>query len=336
MNNHAASLSLASGRIWWVIAAAVTALCLATLWSMTQGEMPITYRAALTQLFKPENSVEGFVIWEMRLPRVLTGAFAGAGLGMAGVIMQSISRNPLASPSLTGVTSGAALAMVGGYIFFNLSLSWMLLAGTLGGFAAALTTFSIAWKTRLDPTHLVLAGMSVSLFCAAGIMTLLVAAANEANGLYFWLVGSLADRTWDHFDLLYLWVLCGLLAGLLCFRPLNLLAMDEEVCEMLGLSTRRWRLLLGIIAVVLTAATVAVAGPIAFAGLLVPHIVRLAIGNGHYSNHLTALPLAALVGAALICSADALAKNQGVPVGIVSAILGGPLLLWLIQTQASV
>jgi iron complex transport system permease protein len=284
--------------------------------------------------FIDKDKTAVFIILELRLPRFICGVLAGAALGMAGTIVQSITRNPLASPSLMGVSSGAAFAIVVSITLFNFSNSSMLIFGTLGGFIAALLTFAIAWKTHLNPIHLTLAGMSISLFFMAGITVLLVSVSADINGIYYWLTGSLSNRTWQHVYQLLPYVMIGLVLGMSFARPLNLLMLDDFSSRSLGLPIHWWRLALGLVAVILTAATVAAAGPIAFIGLVSPHIVRLSIPNKVANNHRILLPLSALVGAALIAMADIVAKLQTIPVGILCILLGGPLFLYLIRKQA--
>lgn len=308
-------------------------LLMAFVCSLMMGEFTLTVAGILQSLWQSSDELRDFVIWELRLPRFFTGMLVGAALGMAGAIVQSITRNPLGSPSLMGVTSGAAFAIVASLVLFQFSTAVMLMVGTLGGLAAGILTFAIAWKTHLSPMHLTLSGMSISLFFAAGITLLLVSSNTDANGIYYWLAGSLANRTWQHVEQLYPYVLVGLILGVSFARPLNLLMLDDLTSRSLGVPIHWWRLALGLIAVILTAATVAVAGPVAFVGLVAPHIVRLSIDHEMANEHRIVLPLSALAGAALVSAADLLARLQEVPVGIVCILLGGPLFVYLIQKQ---
>lgn len=316
-------------RVALMAATAVALTVGAAVLSLTHGDAVVSLPQLAALLWRPDDSAAGFVLWELRLPRLLAGILVGAALGMAGAIAQSVTRNPLASPDLLGVSAGAALTIVVATIWLPLSVAGMVLAGIGGGLLAALMTMLIAWRARLDPIQLTLAGMSVAILCSAAIMVVLVVAANEANGLYFWLIGGLADRTSAHLAQLFPWVALGLVLGLLFSRPLNVLMLDDAVCQALGVKVLTWRVLAGLAAVILTAASVAVAGPIGFIGLMVPHIVRLSVGHAA-SDHRVLLPLAALVGAALLASADVVATRQDIPVGILMVVLGGPLFLYLI------
>jgi iron complex transport system permease protein len=218
------------------------------------------------------------------------------------------------------------------YVLFDFSSTTLIWFGTAGGLLAAVITLVISWRTQLHPVHLTLAGMSVAVFCASAIMVFLVLAANEANGLYFWLIGGFADRTVTHFMQLLPWTVAGLCLGLLFSRQLNLLMLDDAVCQALGVSVFKWRLMTGLVAVVLTAASVAVAGPIGFVGLIAPHIVHLIFGTLS-RDHRFLLPMSALVGATLIGLADLVAKINQMPAGIVTALVGGPWFIYLIARQ---
>ncbi|WP_402718729.1 FecCD family ABC transporter permease [Janthinobacterium rivuli] len=318
-----------NGRAAWIAAAALAIMALATLLSLAQGDVRIAPAELLAALWHADGSENAFIVRELRLPRIAVGLLVGAALGMAGAIVQAATRNPLGSPDLMGVSAGAALTIVAAHLLLELSTAGMVLIGTLGGALAAAVTVVIAWKSRLHPVHLTLAGMSVAVFCSSAIMVFLVAAANEANGLYFWLIGGLADRTAAHAAQLAPWVLGGLLLGMLFARQLNMLMLDDDSCQALGVPVLRWRLLTGLAAVMLTAASVAVAGPIAFVGLMVPHIVRLSAGP-LAADHRVLLPLCALAGAAIVALADVAAKAQDIPVGILTVALGGPLFVYLI------
>lgn len=313
----------------------------ASIISLTMGDFELSLTRVIHLLWQPSEGIHEFVVWDLRLPRIITGLLAGAALGMAGAIVQSITRNPLGSPSLMGVSSGAACAIVLSLILFEFSTPKLMLCGTLGGFLAALMTFAIAWKTHLNPIHLTLAGMSISLFFSAAITVLLFSTNTDANGIYYWLAGSLANRNWQHVSQLYPYVLLGLGLGMSFARPLDLLMLDDMSCRSLGVAVHRWRLVLGLIAVILTATTVAVTGPIAFIGLISPHIVRFCLSskandnNPAINNHRLLLPLSALTGATLIVCADILARFQEVPVGILCILLGGPLFVCLVYRKES-
>lgn len=315
-------------------------LVVAGIGSLTLGEFSLDTEQVLQGLLSTRDDDIHFIIYELRLPRFILALLTGTALGLAGAIVQSITRNPLSSPSLIGVSSGAAFAIVLCIVMFNLSNLATLIFGTLGGFLAATLTFFIARKTHFSPIHLTLAGMSISLFFAAGITLLLVASNSDAAGVYYWLAGSLANRTWQHIELLFPFVGTGVTMAIALAKPLDILLLDESSAHSLGIAIGKWRLYFAVLVVILTAATVAVAGPIAFVGLVAPHFVRfyhnLAFtrdGTTRQLPHRILLPLSGLVGATLVSCADLLAKYQEVPVGILCILLGGPIFVLLIRKQ---
>lgn len=319
-------------RALWLASACLLVLSLTTAGALALGEFGIPLHILLEALMRDDGSDAAFVIRELRMPRLLTGMLAGGALGLAGAIVQSITRNPLGEPGLLGVTSGAAFSMALCMTYFTLPTPTMLLLSTVGGIVAALLTLSISLGARLNPLYLTLTGMSVNLFFAAAIIVLLICANVEANGIYYWLTGSLINRTWEHVHLLWPWVIPALLLGIVFAGKLDLLRMDDEVLVALGMRVTPWRLLFGVVAVLLAAATVAATGPITFIGLVAPHLVRFTLGaKGVRHRHL--LPLSALVGASLVCAADLIAKWHEVPVGILCVLLGGPVLVYLISRQ---
>lgn len=314
-------------------------MLLVALCSLSSGDYPLSWPAVINALLaagsdtSTTSSTADFIVWQLRLPRLFVALLAGAALGVAGCIVQSVTRNPLASPCLLGVSSGAAFFIVLGIVCFELNSRSHLLFGIAGGGLAALCTFSLAWRSRLDPVQLVLAGMCMSLFFAAGITVLLLSDHADARSIYYWLTGSVANRSWLHVQLLAPLVLAGLLLAMLYARPLNVLQLDEQSASSLGIRPLRWRLVLGSIAVLLTAATVVVTGPLAFVGLIAPHLVRRLPGRLSGHHHRSLLPLSACAGALLVSAADLLARYQEVPVGILTVLLGGPLFVLLISHQ---
>ncbi|MBX3143174.1 MAG: iron ABC transporter permease [Trueperaceae bacterium] len=279
------------------------------------------------------------VIWQLRLPRVLLAGLVGAALALAGAVFQGVFRNPLADPYLIGSASGAGFGAV---LVMSLGGSVPLLArigAPVLAFAFALATvllvmFLARSGSSLPMVRLVLAGVVVSSLLSAGTSFLLVAAREQAGGLLAWLLGGFGFSTWKQVGLLAATTLPALaLAGAFA-RALDLLQLGEEGAKLLGLDVERAKLLLLAVATLVTAAAVSVAGIIGFVGLIVPHAARLALGR----PHARLLPIAALWGAAFMILADLLARQViapvEVPVGIVTALVGGPFFLWLLRGRA--
>ncbi|MBR9871082.1 MAG: iron ABC transporter permease [Gammaproteobacteria bacterium] len=275
-------------------------------------------------------------VMELRLPRNLLGMLGGAALGMAGAVMQGVTRNPLASPGLTGVIACAALAVVSLRTLANPDAFWLPLMALAGGFLGGALTFVIAGRRQLQPERVVLAGIAVTSLATAVTTGLLLVSGAEAAELYYWLAGSLMGRGWVQLELVLPWLVLPMAALLAMHRPFKLLQLDDDLALAMGLAVGRWRLIFLLLALLIAAALVAFTGPIVFIGLVAPHIAKRMIGSEikHW------LPLTALLGALLLLSADILARQlafpQELPVGMLTALIGAPWLIYLLNTKTSV
>jgi iron complex transport system permease protein len=281
------------------------------------------------------------VIWDIRLSRVVLSGLVGAALATAGVIFQGLLLNPLADPFTLGVSTGAAfgvalLVMLGvGGSFLGLSpLPLGALAGALGAMMAVLVLSREAGRLRKET--LILAGIVVSTFLAALISLVKSLDEESLSAIVFWIMGSFSGRGWIHVGFLIPYLVAGLLLGAMYHRELDILALGEEQSHHLGVavSTVRLKLLLG--ASLLTAGAVSVSGVIGFVGLVVPHLVRVLAGPSHGRL----LALSALTGALILIWADVLARvllasGQELPVGVVTALLGGPFFFYLLKSRRS-
>ncbi|AUJ72309.1 MULTISPECIES: FecCD family ABC transporter permease [unclassified Pseudoalteromonas] len=311
----------------------VCMLLLSLLLSLTIGDYQLTLKEVWSVLINPSKSQASFVVWELRLPRLTLAIIAGTTLGIAGAIIQAVTQNELASPSLVGVSSGAALAIVLVLTFTGLSTYFQFIAGIFGGALAMSVTLWLSWKQKLEPVNLILSGLCVSLFCAAATTLLLISVSTDTRGLFYWLLGSVANRTWQHVSLLAPIALLGLILCALLARPLTVLQLDSDVVNSIGGSVKRWRIQTLTVAVVLTSATVAVTGPIAFVGLVAPHLCRTLLPKHLAYEYRYVLFGSALSGAVLVSMSDLLANYQEIPVGILCVLFGGPSLVWLIQSR---
>ncbi|WP_020679599.1 FecCD family ABC transporter permease [Marinobacterium rhizophilum] len=316
-----------------LLAGLALALFVTAALALAAGAVPVSLQALWRVLNGLEGGLPAILVWELRLPRFLAGLLVGASLGVAGWVMQTVTRNPLASPSITGVVAGASMLVVIAQVCFVVSASWLPWLGMLGGTMAATITFVLAGQGGFTPLRLALAGIAVTALATALATAFLLFSGAQAQQLYFWLAGGLLGRGWSHVQLILPWT-CGGLVLVLCFsRYLNLLRLDDEVARGLGARVLFWRLGFVAIAVALTAATVAVAGPVGFVGLVAPHLVRLLLGP----DQRLALPAVMLLGALLVTLSDLLARTLAapaeLPLGMFTALLGGPLFIWLIRTR---
>ncbi|MEO5344353.1 MAG: iron ABC transporter permease, partial [Gammaproteobacteria bacterium SHHR-1] len=231
-----------------------------------------------------------------------------------------------------GVVAGSACMVVILSTLFSMDAGWYPLAGISGGLLIGGLTFALAWKNGLMPIRVVLAGVAMSSVCVAVMTGLLVFSGAEAGELFFWLAGGLSGRGWQQLNSVLWWAIAPLLLVLLLSRHYRLLLLDDAIGRSLGVNVSAWRLGFMVLAVVMTAATVIVAGPVGFVGLVVPHITRRFLS----AQSLFWLPMNALLGALLLLAADVLARMppvvQEIPLGVMTALLGGPWLLSLIRS----
>lgn len=317
---------------------ALTGVLLAiAMLSLRVGSLGITTADAWNGLFhyNSDNYAE-LVVRTLRLPRTLYAIVLGAGLGLSGTIAQAITRNPLADPSILGVSSGATLAVVIAVFFFDLTAPyeyvWFAFAGAL---LASLLVFvlSAAGRGGTTPAKVALAGIVISAMLYAWTSVLLLLDRETMDVVRFWMAGSVAGRDLNTLYWLAPFIIGGTIVGLLLGHQLNVLTLGEETARALGMRTGVLRLIGLLLVVIITGACVAAAGPIAFIGLATPHVVRSVIGP----DYRWVLPYSMLVGAILLTSADIIgrvvARPSEVQVGIVTAIVGAPVLIALARRR---
>lgn len=310
-------------------------LSLLILLSLGIGSRLIAPADTLHGLLNPGASTEATIIWKLRMPRTLAAVLVGAALASAGVLMQSLTRNPLAEPGLVGVNSGAAVAVVSAVAVFGVTSTggqvWFALAGAALAACLAFLLGSTRSRTQDAVTRLILAGVALNacLGSVTGIITMFNSKAFDSYR--FWVVGSVAERTYGSVAAVAPLILLGLVLGLLLIRPLSACALGDDCAVALGvpLPLVRGATLLAI--TLLCGGSVALAGPIGFVGLVVPHVLRLLVGN----RLSLLLPLSIVAGPILVLAADIIGRVIALPseieVGIVTAFIGAPVLLWLVM-----
>ena len=286
-----------------------------------------------------EGGLASVILRDIRLPRILLGVLAGLALGVAGTAYQAVLRNPLAEPYILGVSGGAALgAILATTGAFNLTMVGMA-ARPLGAFVGALITIGFIFRVaalrgRASSYSLILIGVVINSFFSALILFIVtVADFTRFQGVLFWLAGSLSSLSYPVLAILGAVLAVGLGILLPMGPALNLLSQGEETAGQLGLHTQRTRVIAITVASLVTAAVVSFAGLIGFVGLMVPHIMRLVLGP----DHRLLLPASALAGATFLVIADTLARTLAapteIPVGIVTAVCGGPFFIYLYRAQ---
>lgn len=301
------------------------------IFSLTSGSVDIGLARVVDIILGDSDGIQGRVIMELRLPRVISGFLVGGMLALAGALMQVLLKNPLAEPYVLGVSGGASvcalLAMMAG-----IAGIWLNMAAFAGAFLSILLVFGLA---RLggswNPLRVLLTGIVVASGWGALVSFLLaVSPATQIHGMLFWLMGDLEYAGNFKFGLLVL--SSGFVIAMFIARGLNLMARGDKQAATLGVSVQHLRYVVYFLASMLTATAVMQAGNIGFIGLIVPHLVRLLLG----SDHRVLLPVSVLLGGSLLVIADTLARTiiapQQLPVGVLTAMIGVPLFLFLLQT----
>lgn len=281
------------------------------------------------------NSTLFDIIWGVRMPRVLLGAFAGMALAMVGVIMQATIQNPLGDPYILGLSSGASLgATFSILIGFSgvLSSFGAPLGAFLGALIASIFVYFLAKiGGRITPFKMILAGMVISSICSS-LTSLIIFLSKDNEGIRtvnFWMMGSLAGAQWSNIVLPIAISVIPLIYFFTQYRNLNLMVLGDETSITLGLNIEKHRKIYMILSSLITGVIVSVCGTIGFVGIMIPHIVRLIFGT----DHKTLLPFSALVGAIFLIWADVIARcainNMELPIGIITSVIGAPFLLWL-------
>lgn len=325
-------------RAWSGVPVLMGALVLAFLLHIAVGAKPLALGTVFDALAHFDETVfDHVIVRNLRLPRAVIAVVIGASLAVAGALMQGVTRNPLADPALLGLTAGASFAVVMTTALLGLTdmavIPWIAMAGALG---AALIVYLIArWVPGgASPLSLTLAGAAISAFLAAMISIAHLLNEDTFQNLRVWLSGSLAGRDINILWYTGPWLGLAMLAGLLLAPRVTVLAMGDEVAQGLGVRTGPLKLQLLVVVVVLTACSVALAGPLGFIGLVIPHVVRLYVG----SDYRWIVPYSALAGAVYLLAIDIVARiaipPQEISTGIITAMVGAPLFVHLVRRRS--
>lgn len=281
------------------------------------------------------NKVFPYVVWDVRLPRVLTAAVVGAGLSMAGVVFQGILLNPLADPYTLGISAGAA---------FGASIALLLDLGYLGiysvpafAFAGAVATLFTVMSLSssggtISSNSLILSGIIVAAILSAGISFVKYVADEQVSIIIFWLMGSFASKTWTDVLLTFLFVSTGFTICIFLARELNIMSLGDRSASSLGINPNRTRITLLVTASLITAVCVSVSGIIGFVGLIIPHLMRFIVG----SDSRRLLPASGLAGAVLLLAADTVTRAVlpvEIPIGVLTALIGGPFFCYIFKKR---
>jgi len=318
-----------------VFAALAVAVIAASVVSLALGAINVPLSETIDILLgKGTGGPHEQIVETLRLPRTVEALAVGAALGVAGAILQGALANPLASPDVIGVTGGAGFGAILIIILFPGSIALLPVGALAFGLLAASLVFAIAWSgaNRGNTGKVILAGIAVLSLFTAGTTGLLAAYPERAPSAIFFIAGGLTSSGWDELQTIWPYFAVGFICAAILIRPLDRLALGDDVAASLGSRPHLIRLGAAIAAALLAAASAAIAGLLGFLGLVVPHVVRMAGGT---SSQTFVVPASALGGAALLAAADTLARTLRapieMPVGPFMVILGVPLFLWLLR-----
>ncbi len=326
------------------IAGGAILLALVALGACAIGSIPISLTDILSMLLQKIHVLQSAaaypaglytIVFDIRLPRIIMAGLAGAALAVAGAAYQGMFRNPLADPYLTGISQGAALGAVVGFILpRGIPMASIPLLSFCGAALCVLSVFYIARTGKTLPmTTLILAGIAIGAFLASITSYLIIMSGDSAHTIISWLLGNLAMSDWQSVINALPYILVGITVIILMARPLNVLQLDEEQAQQLGINVEKVKLLVLAGATIATAAAVCFCGAIGFIGIIVPHAVRIVFGP----NYRLLLPLSMLTGAIFLILADTAARTliapTEIPVGIITALVGAPFFLYLLRQR---
>lgn len=310
------------------------------LLNICTGDVQISPDLALQTLFSPGSisdaqSTTTDIIWQIRLPRMLTAITVGAALSVSGYLLQTLSRNNLADPYLTGVSSGAGVTVAIG-LSMGLSFAYVPVVAFVGGLVASLIVASLAKNpTGLSVTRMLLAGIALSTICS-GIITLIITNGGDpvkAQGIFFWLAGGISGRTWQELIPASSYTIIGFILALVLSKQLRLLSLGPQQARSLGVNVEAVQFILLAIAVLMCGAAVSVSGLVGFVGLVAPHISRRLFGRDERIH----IICTAMLGVALVLISDlaarSIASGQELPLGTLLSLIGGPFFLYLVSKQ---
>ena len=301
--------------------------------SISLGAVAIPFDVIINTLFNLEGIQQKFVIINYRMPRVVLAWCVGLGIGVAGTIIQQVIRNPLASPKILGINSGAGfMAVLVTMVLPSISAFWIPLWACLGGVAVGALVYLLSWKQGTSPLRIALIGIAVASVFDSGVDFMIFHGGHELTAPMAWLSGSLWGRSWVHVYAILPFLPLVLIIWVLSYR-VEILALGDEVASALGLSVEKLRLLLLSISVLLSSASVGVSGVLGFVGLITPQIALRLVG-GHVR---WLIPISGIVGINLILLADVvgrlIAPPIEVPAGVMIALFGAPYFIVLLTQQ---
>ncbi|PHK50166.1 FecCD family ABC transporter permease [Staphylococcus edaphicus] len=301
----------------------VCALFVIIYFNLSIGASHITLNDFIDYVSHDTNTKHTFLIHNVRMPRMFAGLFIGAALGVAGLLMQAMTRNPLASPQIFGVNAGASFVIVFITMIAPVFSAYATILAFIGAFIGGVTVYILSGSTKgMTPVKLALAGMAIHLFFSSLTQGIILLNEDATSTVMFWLVGSLSTIQWPQIIGIIPWLVIAFIGAIAIAKQLTIMELGEDLATSLGQNVKVIRIITGLLVIVLAGASVSIAGPIGFVGLIVPHIVK------HYirTDYRLMVPLTMIVGADLLLLSDVLSRLIAFPfespVGIVTSFVG--------------
>ncbi|MBE3647731.1 iron ABC transporter permease [Paenibacillus polymyxa] len=306
-----------------------------SVYGLAYGSVSIPLQEINQVLLHNDESTYRTILMDLRLPRVLVGLLVGACLAASGALLQGVMKNPLADPGIIGVSAGGGLAAVITMVMLP-QLSYLLpVTAFLGAFLSAIVIYLLAWDRGASPVKIVLAGVAINALLGALTNGVMVMYSDRVQAVLPWLSGGLNGRSWHHLEFMAPYSIIGLIASLFAIKPANLLLLGDDSAQLLGQRVELQRMLIILLSALLAGTAVSVAGLIGFVGLVVPHVIRLLIGE----DYRFLLPLSIVGGGTLVVLADTVARSWfdpiELPVGILLAVIGAPFFLILLKKRGN-
>ena len=323
--------TLSSSKKICMILTTVFVLCFTILISLRIGSIDVSFKELIDGMFLNKQSNNFLIIRDLRMPRGLSAVLIGGNLAVAGALLQTTMKNPLADPGIIGISSGASLGAIAVMVIFTDLIKYKIIIAFIGGIIAACLVYLIGEDKGFSPVRIILAGVCVNSILNA--LSSMVTVFNSAgvSSIQTWLLGSLVNVTWNDFKILALYTIVGIALCLLVIKSCDLMGLGDKTAQSLGLNVNRVRVMITFVAVFLTSISTGVGGVISFVGLVIPHICRFLIG----SSHKFLIPFSYFMGGFLLLVADTVSRNifrpYEIPVGLTMCLVGGPFFIYILR-----
>lgn len=323
--------TLSNSKKICMILTTVFVLCFTILISLRIGSIDISFKELIDGMFLSKQSNNFLIIRDLRMPRVLSAVLIGGNLAVAGALLQTTMKNPLADPGIIGISSGASLGAIAVMVIFTNLIKYKIIIAFIGGIIAACLVYLIGEDKGFSPVRIILAGVCVNSILNALSSMATVFNSAGVSSIQTWLLGSLVNVTWNDFKILALYTIVGIALCLLVIKSCDLMGLGDKTAQSLGLNVNRVRVMITFVAVFLTSISTGVGGVISFVGLVIPHICRFLIG----SSHKFLIPFSYFMGGFLLLVADTVSRNifrpYEIPVGLTMCLVGGPFFIYILR-----